>query len=348
MRERSLRVEHGLPLVLDIVGTGGDGARRSTFRRPRRSSLRAAASRSPNTATAPRRASAAVPTCSKRSASQIESDPEVSARLLRESRFAFLFAQRHHPAMRAVGPVRRELGVRTIFNVLGPLTNPAGATRQVIGVAREQHLTLLAEALQELGSEAGCGRAFDERARRSRRRGADHRRAVRRGRRAALGARSGRRTACTRRSSDCAAATRRSTPPLYCRSSTASVRRARTCVALNAALALVVAGAATDINEGMERARAAIASGAARGALDALRAGAPQGGRNVNDMLDKLYAAKAVGARRRGGARTSRRSSGERAATRDERTPPVPRGAADRRGVRRSSPRSSAPRRRSG
>ena len=52
-----------------------------------------------------------------------------------------LFAQRHHPAMRVVGPIRRELGVRTIFNVLGPLTNPAGANRQVVGVAEERPIS---------------------------------------------------------------------------------------------------------------------------------------------------------------------------------------------------------------
>ena len=76
--------------------------------------------------------------------------------MLREHHIAFLFAQRHHPAMRAVGPIRRELGVRTIFNVLGPLTNPAGANRQVIGVARPEHVALVAEALRALGAEAGA------------------------------------------------------------------------------------------------------------------------------------------------------------------------------------------------
>ena len=87
---------------------------------------------------------------------RIDRAPEASARALREDGIAFLFAQRHHPAMRVVGPVRRELGVRTIFNVLGPLTNPAGAQRQMVGVARPEHVELVAAALQALGSQAGA------------------------------------------------------------------------------------------------------------------------------------------------------------------------------------------------
>ena len=87
---------------------------------------------------------------------QIDRAPEASARALREHNIAFLFAQRHHPAMRVVGPIRRELGVRTIFNVLGPLTNPAGANRQLIGVARPEHVALVGEALRVLGAEAGA------------------------------------------------------------------------------------------------------------------------------------------------------------------------------------------------
>ncbi len=64
-----------------------------------------------------------------------------------------MFAPRHHPAMRHVVPVRRALGVHTIFNVLGPLTNPAGASRQVIGVADASRMALIAEALADLGVE---------------------------------------------------------------------------------------------------------------------------------------------------------------------------------------------------
>jgi len=65
----------------------------------------------------------------------------------------FLFAPAFHPAMKELGTVRRELGVRTIFNALGPLANPAGATRQMIGVGRPELVSLLADALATLGSE---------------------------------------------------------------------------------------------------------------------------------------------------------------------------------------------------
>jgi anthranilate phosphoribosyltransferase len=76
---------------------------------------------------------------------------ERQADVLRTAGMIFMFAPNHHPAMRHVGPVRRELGVPTIMNILGPLTNPAGAKRQVIGVADPNLLPLIAEALRELG-----------------------------------------------------------------------------------------------------------------------------------------------------------------------------------------------------
>jgi anthranilate phosphoribosyltransferase len=76
---------------------------------------------------------------------------ERQADVLRRAGMIFMFAPNHHPAMRHVGPVRRELGLPTIMNILGPLTNPAGAKRQVVGVADPTLLPLIAEALRELG-----------------------------------------------------------------------------------------------------------------------------------------------------------------------------------------------------
>ena len=83
----------------------------------------------------------------------IELDPEAAGRVLDEVGLAFLFAPAFHPAMKDLGTVRRELGVRTIFNALGPLANPASASRQLIGVGRPELVPLLADALAALGAE---------------------------------------------------------------------------------------------------------------------------------------------------------------------------------------------------
>jgi len=83
----------------------------------------------------------------------IDLDPDRAGRLLDEIGLVFLFAPAFHPAMKELGTVRRELGVRTIFNALGPLANPAGAMRQMIGVGRPELVSLLADALATLGSE---------------------------------------------------------------------------------------------------------------------------------------------------------------------------------------------------
>ena len=101
--------------------------RPSTSRPPRRWSPPAPAARSPSTATARTRAGAAPPTCSRRSGVDIELDPDQVGRCIDEVGFGFMFAPRHHAAMAHVIPARKALGVRTIFNFLGPLTNPAGA-----------------------------------------------------------------------------------------------------------------------------------------------------------------------------------------------------------------------------
>ena len=83
----------------------------------------------------------------------VTASPEVVERCLTNVGIAFFFAPTFHPSMRHAGPTRRELGVRTAFNLLGPLTNPAGARRQVVGVPRPEHTDLVARALARLGSE---------------------------------------------------------------------------------------------------------------------------------------------------------------------------------------------------
>ena len=125
----------------------------STCPPPRRSWPPAPAAGWPSTATAPPRASAARPTCSRRSARGSTSSPATWPRCIGAVGFGFMFAPLHHSAMRHVVPVRKALGVRTIFNFLGPLTNPAGARRQVIGVSDPAKLETMAAALGELGTE---------------------------------------------------------------------------------------------------------------------------------------------------------------------------------------------------
>ena len=82
----------------------------------------------------------------------VDLEPEVVERCIAGAGFGFMFAPRFHPAMKAVAPIRKELGVPTIFNLLGPLTNPAGVKHQVVGVADLSKLDLYAQALKALGA----------------------------------------------------------------------------------------------------------------------------------------------------------------------------------------------------
>jgi anthranilate phosphoribosyltransferase len=84
---------------------------------------------------------------------EIELGPEQVGKCIRESGIGFMFARTHHPAMKFVAPVRAELPFRTVFNLLGPLTNPAGARRQVVGVFGGAYVRPVAEALRDLGAE---------------------------------------------------------------------------------------------------------------------------------------------------------------------------------------------------
>jgi len=83
---------------------------------------------------------------------KIDAGPEVVAKCIKEAHIGFMFAPMFHPAMKYVQPIRKSLGFRTVFNILGPLANPAGATAQVLGVADESLMQLVAEALKLLGT----------------------------------------------------------------------------------------------------------------------------------------------------------------------------------------------------
>ncbi len=156
MRARSLHVEHELDEVFDTCGTGGDGAH--TFNISTAVGFVVAGCGLPVAKHGNRAASSRCGSADVLEASgiAIDASPESAARSLQRDGFAFLFAQRYHPAMKEVGPVRRDLGVRTVFNLLGPLANPARATRQVIGVAGPAYLELMGEALAGLGARAGA------------------------------------------------------------------------------------------------------------------------------------------------------------------------------------------------
>ena len=153
MRRRSVHIRHDLKGVVDTCGTGGDG--RGTFNISTAAALVAAAAevcvaKHGNRSVSSRSGSADVLAAL---GVKIEIDPETSARALETVGITFLFAPILHPAMREVMPVRRELGMRTIFNVLGPLTNPAGARRQVMGVYADSLVEPIGHVLKDLGAE---------------------------------------------------------------------------------------------------------------------------------------------------------------------------------------------------
>ncbi len=153
MRARAARVPHTSSGVIDTCGTGGDG--RGTFNISTAAALVAAAggarvAKHGNRAVSSRSGSADVLDAL---GVQLSGDTEALGRCLDEVGIAFLFAPMLHPAMAQVMPVRRELGVRTLFNVLGPLTNPAGSKRQLIGVFAADLVEEVAHVLRELGSE---------------------------------------------------------------------------------------------------------------------------------------------------------------------------------------------------
>ena len=156
MREKAVQVhlETGVAAhALDTCGTGGDGA--GTFNVSTAAGILAAA------------AGAAVAKHGNRSATsrcgsadvlealgaKIDLGPEQVARCVREVGFGFMFAPAYHPAMKHVGPARREIGIRTVFNILGPLTNPAHTRYQLLGVADGSLLRKMGEALQRLGCQ---------------------------------------------------------------------------------------------------------------------------------------------------------------------------------------------------
>ena len=154
MREHALHVEHDYD-VIEIVGTGGDNA--NSFNISTTSAIVAAAGGAKVAKHGNRAASSkcGAADCLEALGVKIEQDPERAAELLGEVGMCFCFAQKYHTSMKYVGSIRRELGVRTVFNILGPLTNPANARRVVIGVYDASLVNPIAEVLMRLGVRRG-------------------------------------------------------------------------------------------------------------------------------------------------------------------------------------------------
>ena len=154
MRDHAVKVNPGMD-VLEIVGTGGDGAH--SFNISTTSALVAAAGGVKVAKHGNRAASSKCGTadCLEALGVNIQQSPARCVELLNEAGMCFFFAQKYHTSMKYVGAVRKELGVRTVFNILGPLTNPASPTMQLLGVYDEYLVTPLAQVLISLGVKRG-------------------------------------------------------------------------------------------------------------------------------------------------------------------------------------------------
>ena len=256
------------PHFVDVVGTGGDGTH--TFNISTASSFTAAAAgarvaKHGNRGVSSKSGAADV---LEALGAVIELEPEQVAACIAEVGFGFMFAPKHHPAMKVVAPVRKELGARTIFNILGPLTNPADAPNILMGVFHVDLVGIQVRALQRLGAQRALvvwgSDGLDE---------------------ISLGAATkvgelrdgvvreyeihpedfGIAMSATRnlRVEDAAESKQRLLEAL-----SDQPGPAREIVALNAGAALYAAGVASDIADGLARARQALASGAARAKLD--------------------------------------------------------------------------------
>ena len=154
MRDHAMKMETDLD-IFEIVGTGGDNAQ--SFNISTTSALVCAAGGMKVAKHGNRAASSKCGTadCLEALGVNIDQSPELCEKLLREVGMCFFFAQKYHTSMKYVGPIRKELGFRTVFNILGPLTNPGSPKRQLLGVYDEYLVEPLAQVLISLGVERG-------------------------------------------------------------------------------------------------------------------------------------------------------------------------------------------------
>jgi anthranilate phosphoribosyltransferase len=272
MRERAVALpSRPRAEVFDTCGTGGDGAH--TFNVSTAAALVVAGAgvtvaKHGNRAVSSRCGSADV---FEALGVGLEAPPDRVARALDEARIAFFFAPAWHPSMRHAGPTRRELGVRTAFNLLGPLTNPAGARRQLIGVSRPEHTELVARALGALGAERawvvhGAG-GLDELSTLGHTKVSE----LRNGMVNTFYVHPGELGLPVAAAAALAGGTAAENAAMLEALLAGETGPRRDVVLLNAAAALLICGAAATLQEGIARAAASLESGAARTALDRLR-----------------------------------------------------------------------------
>ena len=150
MRSRALKMDTDCD-TLDIVGTGGDRSHSFNISTTAAFVLAGTGVKIAKHGNRAASSSSGAADCLGALGVKITAAPEVMEKALEEDNISFLFAQKYHSAMKYVGPVRKEIGIRTVFNILGPLTNPAGAKMMVLGVFSEDFVSKVANALVKLG-----------------------------------------------------------------------------------------------------------------------------------------------------------------------------------------------------
>lgn len=155
MRAHALQVNHNMSDVFEIVGTGGDGAKSFNISTTSSIIISAAGVKVAKHGNRAASSKSGAADCLEALGVNISLTPDNCCKMLDETGICFLFAQKYHTSMKYVGPVRKELGIRTIFNILGPLTNPANASIQLLGVYSEKLVEPLAHVLSKLGVKRG-------------------------------------------------------------------------------------------------------------------------------------------------------------------------------------------------
>lgn len=154
MRDHALKVEHDMD-VLEIVGTGGDHAHSINISTTAAFIISAAGVKVAKHGNRAASSKSGAADCLEALGVNLDQPPEKAVKELQEIGLCFLFAQKYHTSMKHVGAIRKELGIRTVFNILGPLTNPAHPKRMLLGVYDEYLLEPLAKVLLSLGVERG-------------------------------------------------------------------------------------------------------------------------------------------------------------------------------------------------